>query len=64
MSIVNQNRVKRGVNGVNKVVKTKTGYNIYVTKNTLILIKTAGIAAVSGLLAPLAPAVVGVSQIH
>lgn len=60
MSIVNQNRVKRGVNGVNKVVKTKTGYSIYVTKNTLILIKTAGIAAVSGLLAPLAPAVVGV----
>lgn len=55
MSLVNQNRVKRGVNGVNKVVKTKTGYNIYVSKKTLLLASNTGAAALGWVINSVAP---------
>lgn len=41
MSIVGS----RASNGVNKIVRTKTGYNIYVSKNTLLLASTVGATA-------------------
>lgn len=41
MSIVRS----RASNGVNKIVRTKTGYNIYVSKNTILLAATVGASA-------------------
>ena len=48
-------------NGVNKIVWRKDGgFNLYISKNTLLLVSGAGIGAITFLLAPFAPATVAI----